>query len=119
MSPFGWQIRVQSSVVCRLLDRGCGPGSHREPIPREDTFMGLKGSHSSRLIVKWNRPERVCCVRLEIEVPVMELLDLVGGQRQRAWCRLETRIDERIHRDPIRRRFRRFERTWVSLGNNH
>jgi hypothetical protein len=32
---------------------------------------------------------------------VMELLNLVGGKRQSAWCRLETRIDERIHRDPI------------------
>ena len=101
MSPFGWQIRVHSSVVCRLLDRGCGPGSHRETVPREYAFMGLKGSHSTRLVIKWDGPEGIRCVRLEIEVPVMELLNLVGGKRQSAWCRLETRIDERIHRDPI------------------
>ncbi len=63
--------------------------------------MGLKGSHSTRLVIQRDGPESVRCVRLEIEVPVMELLDLIGGKRQGAWCRLETRIDERIHRDPI------------------
>ena len=94
-------IRIHSAVICRLLDRRCGPCSHRETVPREDTFMTLKGSHSTGLVVKWDGPESVRCVRLEIEVPVMELLDLVGGKRQRAWCRLETRVDERIHRDPI------------------
>ncbi len=101
MSPLGWQVRVHGAVECRLLDRRCGPGSHRETVPHEDAFMSLKGSHSTRLVNKWDRPESVCCVRLEIEVPVMEFLDLVGGKRQRAWCRLKTRIDERIHRDPI------------------
>jgi hypothetical protein len=63
--------------------------------------MGLKGSHSTRLVIKRDGPESIRCIRLEIEVPVMELLDLIGGKRQRAWCRLETRIGERIHRDPI------------------
>ncbi len=105
MSSLGWQIRVHSAVICRLLDRRCGPGSHRETVPREDALMGLKGSHSSRLVVKWNRPESVCRVRLEIEIPVMELLDLIGGKRQRAWRRLKASIDERIHRDPVGRRF--------------
>jgi hypothetical protein len=59
-------------------------------VPREDTFMGLKGSHSTRLVIKrnGNGPESICCIRLEIEVLVMELLDLVGGKRQRAGCRL-------------------------------
>ena len=93
MSPLGWQIRIHGAVVCRLLDRGCGPGFHREVVPREDAFMGLRGSHSPRLVIKRDGPESICGVRLEIEVPVMELLDLVGGKRQRAWCRLETRID--------------------------
>jgi hypothetical protein len=34
-------------------------------------------------------PEKICCIRLEIEieVPVMVLLDLVGGKQQRAGCR--------------------------------
>ena len=60
-----------------------------------------KGSHSTRLVIQGNRPESICRVRFEVEVPVMELLGLIGGERQSAWCRLETRIDERIHRDPI------------------
>ena len=81
MSPLGWQVRVHSSVVCRLLDRGCRSSSHRETVPREDAFMGLKGSHSTRLVIQGNRPERICRVRLEIEVPVMEFLNLIGGQR--------------------------------------
>ena len=93
MSPFGWQIRVHSSVVCRLLDSRCGPSSHGETIPCEDAFMCLKGSHSTRLVIQGNRPESICCVRLEVEVPVMELLNLVGGKRQCAWCRFETRIN--------------------------
>ncbi len=63
--------------------------------------MSLKGSHSTGLVVKRDGPESICGIRLEIEVPVIELHDLVGGKRQRTWCRLETRVDERIHRDPI------------------
>ncbi len=32
MRPLGWKIRVHSSVVCRLLDRRCGPGPHSEIV---------------------------------------------------------------------------------------
>ncbi len=81
--------------------------------------MCLKGRHSTRLVVQGNRPEGVCRVRLEIEVPVMELLDLIGGQRQRAGRWFEARIDERIHRDPIGCGFRCFGRTWIPLGDDH
>ncbi len=119
MSPFGLQVRVHSSVVCRLLDRRCGPGSHSETIPCEDAFMSLKGRNSTRLVVQGNWPECVRRIRLEIEVPVMELLDLVGGKRLRTGRWFETLIDERIHRDPVRRGFRCFRRTWIPLGDDH
>jgi hypothetical protein len=48
------------NAVCRLLDRRCrcGPGSHRETVPREDTFMSLKGSHSTKLVIKRDGPSR-------------------------------------------------------------
>ncbi len=49
----------------------------------------------------------------------MELLDLVGGKRQRAGRGFKARIDKRIHRDPVRRGFRCFGRTWIPLGDDH
>ncbi len=82
MSLLGWQVRVHSSVVCQLLDRRCEPGSHGKTVPCKDAFMYLKGSHSTRLVIQGDRPESICCVRFEVEVPVMELLYLISGKQQ-------------------------------------
>ncbi len=71
------------------------PLEQRERLVKQE-YLSLLHVGSERVIraltkrYYWHKhgPESICCIHLEIEVPVMELLDLVGGKQQRAGCRL-------------------------------